>query len=370
MSKGAITLTIVFEGMNLNRDEGVGGNILTLKKLHRGDGKVYTFMSRQALRYCITKKLVEEKGWRLTEVVKETEDKKGQKKGVSQFNLAKENIITSEELDAFGYMYTIGDQMALTRTSTVRLTNVVSLESFPFDQSLNANHEMARRARGTPDLWNTEDHLSLYKYSLVIDLDRLGYDEWCLQEDAKCEGEKIKGKHKESFEFKKEINGKNGKSIGKVYIDSPNSKIVKFEVDIEKKIKRITDILEAIITLNREIQGRPENLTPLLVIGGIVKVKTPLAHPYVEIKENTKREINLSLLKEGENFINDYATKFGESKRKIIVKGIVEEKFEIKGTEINFERWKTPREAIKELINFIKNQDFKDFLAKNEISSS
>lgn len=75
MTKGAITLTIVFEGMNLNRDEGVGGNMQSLKKLHRGDGLVYTFMSRQALRYAISKKLIEEFGWKEAEVTRHGEEK-------------------------------------------------------------------------------------------------------------------------------------------------------------------------------------------------------------------------------------------------------------------------------------------------------
>ena len=56
--KGFITLTVVFEAMSLNRDEGMG-NIQTLHLLTRGNGEVYSYMSRQALTYAVRKFLIE-----------------------------------------------------------------------------------------------------------------------------------------------------------------------------------------------------------------------------------------------------------------------------------------------------------------------
>ena len=54
MNKKGITLTIIFKAQSLNYGEGIG-NISELKKLSRGDGSVYTYASRQALRYDIAR---------------------------------------------------------------------------------------------------------------------------------------------------------------------------------------------------------------------------------------------------------------------------------------------------------------------------
>lgn len=348
MTKGAITLTVVFEGMNLNRDEGVGGNILTLKKLHRGDEKTYSFISRQALRYSLTKKLIEERNWHLTHVEKGTQAEG--KKTVSQFDLSIENIITSEEMDAFGYMLTIGDQMSLTRTATVRISNGISLEPYPYDQSLNANHEMARRANTTPDRWTTEDHKSLYKYSILIDLDRFGIDEWRGLAELNEDGDKIKGKHKTDFEFPKQM-GEKGK------IEKLNNDTLKFIVEIKEKIKRIEDILYGIKFLERSIQGRSENLTPLFILGGFISTKTPLADPFVELIPNSSRKLNKSVIDYGIALLENAKGENG-----LIIKGIVKEKFE-NGNEVGKD-WKVPKDAIDELIAFVKLDKFKEWLEK------
>ena len=53
-NKSGLTITIVFKGESLNYGEGIG-NISELKKLSRGNGKIYTFASRQAIRYDIAR---------------------------------------------------------------------------------------------------------------------------------------------------------------------------------------------------------------------------------------------------------------------------------------------------------------------------
>jgi CRISPR-associated protein Cst2 len=52
-SKG-LTLSIIFEAESANYGEG-GSNYLSLKKLSRGDGNTYSYISRQAIRYSIIK---------------------------------------------------------------------------------------------------------------------------------------------------------------------------------------------------------------------------------------------------------------------------------------------------------------------------
>ena len=49
-NKKGLSITLIFKGQSLNYSEGIG-NISELKKLTRGDGSVYTYASRQALRY-------------------------------------------------------------------------------------------------------------------------------------------------------------------------------------------------------------------------------------------------------------------------------------------------------------------------------
>lgn len=53
MGRG-ISITMIFKAQSLNYGEGIG-NISELKKLTRGDGSIYTFASRQALRYDIVR---------------------------------------------------------------------------------------------------------------------------------------------------------------------------------------------------------------------------------------------------------------------------------------------------------------------------
>lgn len=51
-----ITLTMIFEGSALNRDEKASGNILSIKKLKRGD-KTVSFIVKPAMRYYLFKTL-------------------------------------------------------------------------------------------------------------------------------------------------------------------------------------------------------------------------------------------------------------------------------------------------------------------------
>ena len=53
-NKKGLSITMIFKGQSLNYREGIG-NISELKKLTRGDGSVYTFASRQAIRYDIVR---------------------------------------------------------------------------------------------------------------------------------------------------------------------------------------------------------------------------------------------------------------------------------------------------------------------------
>ena len=89
--KKGLSITMIFKAQSLNYGEGIG-NISELKKLSRGDGSTYTFASRQAIRYDISRLGNKMFGWNL-EVVDKS-------KGTVQF---KEDLTIedSEEMDLF-----------------------------------------------------------------------------------------------------------------------------------------------------------------------------------------------------------------------------------------------------------------------------
>ncbi len=256
--KNGLTITMIFKAQSLNYGEGIG-NISELKKLSRGDGNVYTFASRQALRYDIARLGHQMFDWNL-EVVDKS-------KGTVQFS-DKYSIKDSEEMDLFGYMKTSkksddtegGSDI---RSAAVRISNAISLESYRSDLEFLSNKGLADRINEFPNLANLEQHLSFYTYTVTIDLDKIGKD-------------------------------------GNI------------ELSKEEKAKRVTQLLEIIKVLNREIKGRQENLSPLFAIGGIYLINTPFYLGRVDLEgKDGEFKVKLDALKEtgtlkiGENTIEN-----------------------------------------------------------------
>ena len=170
-NKNGLTITMIFKAQSLNYGEGIG-NISELKKLSRGNGKVYTFASRQAIRYDIARLGNKMFNWNL-----QTVDKA---KGTIQFkdNLSIED---SEEMDLFGYMKTSKksedtDGGSNIRSAAVRLSNAISLEEYKSDMDFLNNKGLADRINEFPNLANIEQHLSFYTYTVTIDLSKIGKD--------------------------------------------------------------------------------------------------------------------------------------------------------------------------------------------------
>lgn len=262
-NKNGLTITIVFKGESLNYGEGIG-NISELKKLSRGNGKIYTFASRQAIRYDIARLGNKMFNWNL-----ETVDKL---QGTIQFKEGL-SIEDSEEMDLFGYMKTSKkkddkDGGSTTRSAAVRLSNAISLEDYRSDMDFLNNKGLADRINQFPNLANIEQHLSYYTYTVTIDLSKIGKDG---------------------------------------AIELPN----------EEKQKRVIELLEIIKVLNRDIRGRQENLSPLFIIGGMYDLNTPYFLGRIKLENKDDGfSINTNVLKDtmklkiGENTIeND--TKIG-----------------------------------------------------------
>lgn len=259
MNSKGLTLTIIFKAQSLNYGEGIG-NISELKKLARGNGNVYTFASRQALRYDIAR--IENKlyDWNL-EVVDKS-------KGTIQFK-DELNIKDSQEMDLFGYMKTSKksaeneDGGSETRSAAVRLSHALSLEEYKSDMDFLTNKGLADRIDEFPNLANVEQHLSYYTYTVTVDLPRVGKD-------------------------------------GNI------------ELSQEEKTNRVLQLLEIIKILNRDIRGREENLSPLFIVGGIYNINTPFFLGRIKLeakgedfKIDTKILESAMELKIGENSVKE-----------------------------------------------------------------
>lgn len=244
-NKKGLTITMIFKSQSLNYGEGIG-NISELKKLTRGDGNVYTFASRQALRYDIARLGNKMFNWNL-EVVD-----KG--KGTVQFS-DEYTIEDSQEMDLFGYMKTKSKTNEENggsdiRSAVVRISNAISLENYKSDIEFLNNKGLADRIGEFPNLANVEQHLSYYTYTVTVDLEKIGVD-------------------------------------GKI------------ELPKEEKIKRVNELLEIIKVLNRNIRGREENLSPLFIIGGIYDLNSPFFLGRIKLQSNNEKfNINLNMLKD------------------------------------------------------------------------
>ncbi|WPX08955.1 type I-B CRISPR-associated protein Cas7/Cst2/DevR [Anaerocellum danielii] len=282
MLKKGFTASIIFLGNSLNYGEGFS-NFSELKKFARGDGNLYTFGSRQCLRYDITRLGNERFGWELVETKRE-----GQK-GTIQFKIEENDIAEAikkyEELDLFGYMITKRAQRgkkkkgndgeetkdeekgeSLTRSAVVRLSHAISLEPYKNDLEFLSNKGMAdrledREENRNSNIANIEFHTSFYSYTITIDLSRVGVIE----------------------------DGKNVKEI----------------IGNEEKFKRVSELLDIIKLLNRNIRGRCENLSPIFIIGGVYDIVHPfflgrlqikgLNQKYYILKEPLESTLNLQI---------------------------------------------------------------------------
>ncbi|WP_128894068.1 type I-B CRISPR-associated protein Cas7/Cst2/DevR [Longirhabdus pacifica] len=234
----ALSLTVIMKANSLNYGEGIR-NLSELKKIHRGNGDVLTFASRQSIRYDIVRLGNEWFGWNL-----DTIDKA---KGTLQFR-EDVSIEDSVEMDLFGYLKT--GKKSQKRPAVARLSHAISLEPYRSDMEFLNNLGLAERINETPDIANIEQHESLYTYTLTMDLDRVGRD-------------------------------------GDVTLSE------------ETRINRIHQLLDIVKLLNRNIRGRQESLAPLFVIGGLYPIANPFFLGRVALEQNTNKwNLNVSALQD------------------------------------------------------------------------
>lgn len=240
MENKGLTLSIIFEAESSNYGESFG-NISSLKKMSRGDGYSYSYISRQAMRYNI----IEQLKWSNTPI--------SDADVVAQYE-KDTSIKDYPEIDLFGYMKT-GDnsinKKSNIRAATVRLSNAIALENYNSDLDFLTNMALAKRGNFDNAIAQSEIHKSYYAYTITIDLDRVGIDEVIT--------EYVKGK-----EPKKE----------------------KIEIEKSERAKRVNDLLKILKTLYRDIRGRRENLTPIFIIGGVYNIKNPFFENRLRVNKN------------------------------------------------------------------------------------
>ena len=293
-NKKGLSITLIFNATSLNYGEGIG-NISELKKLTRGDGSVYTYASRQAIRYDIVRLGNKLFNWKYDVV--------DAKQGTVQFK--KElTIKDSEEMDLFGYFRTTKSQNSNDRSAAVRLSNAIALERYKCDVEFLTNKGLADRIQRHADPVNVEQHLSYYTYTITIDLERIGKD--------------------------KEI-----------------------ELSNEEKAKRVNQLLDIVKILNREIRGREENLSPVFAIGGMYDINSPFFLGRIKLNgKNGEFSLDTEMLKDtttltiGNKSIYD-DTKVGMLKNIFKNETEIEEIFEGKTTNIE-EFFKYLKEKVNE----------------------
>ena len=232
-----LTFSVIFRANSLNYGEGTA-NISELKKFHRGNGEVYTFASRQSLRYDIVRLGNQFFDWNLNVVDKD--------QGVVQFK-ADATIEDSVEMDLFGYMKTKAKAGASKRSAVIRLSHAISLEPYRSDLEFLNNMGLANGINQDANLATIEQHTSYYTYTVTIDLSRVGVD-----------GE----------------------------IELPNV----------EKANRVKQFLETTKFLNREIRGRQENLAPLFIIGGFYPIPNPFFQGRIALEESNKEKLQVKPL--------------------------------------------------------------------------
>lgn len=225
MENKGLMLSMIFEAESANYGEGVG-NVASLKKMARGAGEQYTYISRQAIRYNIIQQLGEKNTPTRVE------------KDVVQF-APDATIKDYPEIDFFGYMKTEKGADSKIRSAVVRLSNAVSLETFKGDLDFLTNKGLAERTPGMKgmNIAQSEIHRSYYRYTITVDLEQIGIDDG-------------------------------------------------IELEKRERARRVNKLLDTIALLYRDIRGRREDLKPLFAIGGVYDVKNPIFQNILEVKEN------------------------------------------------------------------------------------
>jgi CRISPR-associated protein Cst2 len=322
MSIKGLTATMIFEASALNRDEKIGGNILSIKKLSTSRG-IYSFIGRPAVRYSLFTSLYELFNWQEAPV-KLAKDK------VIQFDFPEANIVTYPEMDFFGYMCTSKgeDGPSIIRKAPLGITKAISLEPWQADMAFYANHDMLRRLRemgeaGEPNPYQKEEHYSLYKVSFTIDLSRLGYQELFytalpdMMEGYLDTLNKVNPNKVDTGEYSRQVDqvkewyeivDDNKALQGYIGVEKAkkHTRMV-FIVDEKERQRRLLQLL-TVIKNGIMYHSSTENygLIPLFIVMGSLRLPVPLFHSALRMQEGKLEASRLNQALENEYIIKFY----------------------------------------------------------------
>jgi len=172
--KNAKALTITYltpvSFASLNGSDKEADNISNIKKITRETDQ-FPYVSAQAIRRALRDQLAV-LGRKLSEGVTATI-----KKGAATTQQDPEEFIDD---DLFGFMGTEEAKegkkgKSTKRTSPVRVSPLVSLHKYEGDLDFATNF-MGVEAGGDPNIFETEIHSGLYRGTILIELDRVGYE--------------------------------------------------------------------------------------------------------------------------------------------------------------------------------------------------
>ena len=263
---GFLVFDIVFEGQSLNYDQGIG-NVQQLKKIHY-EGETHTMVSRYALRYSLLETGKGLWNWTLADRDVWVEVGSGDQKVLQPNARMLCKLLDYEDLNFFGFLLTGesekskqtkrsstesgeakgGAQIQVARPAAVKITHAISLEPYKFDSHFNVNLGIAKRAGKLGEVQNIfilEEHRSLYKYSVAVDLSSLGRQEIYFNSKPTDIPEDCKSSLTEE-------------AGGKFYKLTLNSS--------KDQKKLLLQLIAALFRLSRSIKGRHEDLSPKLMI--------------------------------------------------------------------------------------------------------
>ncbi len=302
-----LTATVIFESSAVNRDDKLGGNIISIKKLSRHDG-TYSFLSRAFIRHHLFETLYYLYDWKEAPVTLY--------KDVIQFKFPEANIVSYPEMDMFGFMATsVADSnVTITRKAPLGLTKAISLEPWQTDTAFYANHDLVKRAVATgiegepnPNPFQKEEHHSYYRLSFTLDLCRLGIQDIFLKEipdglknwvktfpESNIEQLQVINEHIKLDETKKitwySVDKEGFIGIG---ADNNNSRLI-YIINPEEKKKRIKEVITAIKN-GLIIHSSTENygLVPVFFILGTLRAPVPVFNSYVAFENGEISTPNL-----------------------------------------------------------------------------
>ena len=298
--KGFLVLDIVFEGQSLNYDQGIG-NIQLLKKIHF-NGETHTMVSRYALRYSFLETGQNLWGWKLADRNVWVEVGKGSNKVLQPRSDLLCNLLDYVDLNLFGFLLT-GESdkkeknkknknesedeeskkeksISIARPAPVKISHAISLEPYKFDSHFNVNLGVAKRAGKLGDVQNVfqlEEHRSLYKYTVAVDLAMLGKQEVYFNED------------------------KNIPENCKQYLKKENGYYALTLKSSEDQRKLLLQLLVTLFRLSRSIKGRHEDLSPKFMIASYYTDWYKSYFNYIELKTGKSRSTMIK--KENDNTV-------------------------------------------------------------------